>query len=115
MRLSRLLRAVTLSFVTTVSAVGLSTAAAASGPPPVVTAVSTSSGPSTGGTSVALTGSGLSGATRVLFGAIPATTMVVNTAESSITAAAPSGTGPVDSTVSTPNGTSAAVAADQFT
>ena len=41
--------------------------------------------------------------------------MVVNSAGSSLTATAPSGTGTVDVTVSTPNGTSATGTADQFT
>ena len=41
-----------------------------SGPPPAITSVSPNSGPDTGGTSVTITGSGFSGATRVAFGGV---------------------------------------------
>ena len=75
--------------------------------------MSPASGPAAGGTSVAITGTGLSGATGVSFGGTPATV----TADSStqITATSPPGTGTVDITVTTPAGTSAATAADHFT
>ena len=86
---------------------------------PVVTSVSPNSGPSTGGTSVTITGIGFTGETAVLFGSTPATSVTVaNTAstDSQIIATAPAGTvGTVDVTVTTPIGTSAKSSADQFT
>jgi hypothetical protein len=79
-----------------------------------VSSVSPAEGPETGGTSVAITGAGFSSATAVNFGATPAASFKVNSA-SSITAAAPPGSGTVDVTVQTPIGTSPASAADHFT
>jgi hypothetical protein len=86
-------------------------------PPPVPTVsdVSPGSGPSTGGTPVTITGTGFTGATAVNFGAgNPATFTVSN--DTTIMATAPTGAiGTVDVTVTTPGGTSATAAADQFT
>ncbi|MEI8020656.1 MAG: IPT/TIG domain-containing protein, partial [Schlesneria sp.] len=83
-------------------------------PPPTVTAVSVSSGPLTGGTPVIISGSLLSSATRVLFGAIPASSFSIN-ANGTITATSPAeSAGVVDIRVTNNNGTSPAVAADQF-
>jgi hypothetical protein len=81
-----------------------------------VTGVSPSSGPVSGGTSVTITGSGFTGATAVNFGGTAASSFTVNS-DTSITATAPAATavGPVDVTVTTPSGTSAASSADQFT
>jgi hypothetical protein len=81
-----------------------------------VTGVSPGSGPVSGGTSVAITGSGFTGATAVNFGATAASSFTVNS-DTSITATAPaaSAVGPVDVTVTTPSGTSATSSADQFT
>jgi hypothetical protein len=60
-------------------------------------------------------GTSFTGATVVDFGSgNPAATFAVNNA-TTLTAIAPSGTGTVDVTVTTPGGTSAAGAADQFT
>ena len=71
---------------------------------PVVTSISPSSGPSAGGTSVALTGTGFTGATRVQFGSVDATSFTVNS-DTSITALSPAGaTGIVDVTVAGPVG-----------
>ena len=81
---------------------------------PTVTAISPTSGPTAGGTSVTITGTGLIGATAVKFGATAAPGVVVNSA-TSVTATSPAGTGTVDVTVTTPNGTSATSAADHFT
>jgi hypothetical protein len=78
-----------------------------------VTGVTPSTGPPTGGTSVTITGTDLSGATAVDFGSTPAT--VTADSATSITATAPPGTGSVDVTVTTPDGTSAVSSADQFT
>jgi outer membrane protein assembly factor BamB len=81
-------------------------------PPPTVTGLSPASGPA--GTSVAITGSGFTGATAVHFGANPGS-LTLNS-DSSITATAPGGTGTVDVTVTTSGGTSAVnQPADQYT
>ncbi len=82
---------------------------------PSVTGVSPSGGPSTGGTSVSITGAHFTGATAVRFGANNATSFSVNS-PSSITAVAPAGVaGTVDVTVTTPAGTSPSAPADRFT
>jgi uncharacterized protein YhjY with autotransporter beta-barrel domain len=82
---------------------------------PTVTSVSPVQGPTAGGTSVTITGTGLSGATAVRFGATNATTFTVNSA-TSITATSPSGSaGTVDVTVTTTGGTSTTSASDQYT
>jgi energy-converting hydrogenase Eha subunit A len=86
------------------------------GPPPAapaVTGVSPTSGSSSGGTSVTITGTGFTGASGVKFGGTAATTFTVNSA-SSITATSPAGAGTVDVTVTAPGGTSAASSADTF-
>ena len=72
---------------------------------PVLISLAPSSGPPAGGTSVTLTGTGLTGATAVTFGATPATSFTVNSA-TQITATSPAGTGTVQVTVTTPLGTS---------
>ncbi|WP_345718612.1 IPT/TIG domain-containing protein [Kineosporia mesophila] len=82
---------------------------------PTVTNVSPSAGPVAGGTSVTITGTGLTGATAVKFGSANATSFTVNSA-TSITAVSPAGSaGAVDITVVTPGGTSATSANDRFT
>jgi hypothetical protein len=84
-------------------------------PAPTVTGVSPTSGPSTGGTPVTITGTSFTGATGVKFGTAAATNVSVNT-DTSITATAPAGSaGAVDVTVTGPGGTSATSPADQFT
>ncbi|MEU6347047.1 IPT/TIG domain-containing protein [Streptomyces sp. NPDC046977] len=75
---------------------------------PVLTSVSPSGGPASGGTTVVLTGSGLSGATAVSFGSTAATSFTVNSA-TQITAVAPAGSGAVPVTVTTPGGTTGPV------
>jgi len=89
-------------------------AGAASAQAVSVTGISPSSGPSAGGTSVAITGAGFTGATAVKFGATAATSFTVNS-DTSISAFAPAGSGTVDVTVTAPGGTSATSSADQFT
>lgn len=79
-----------------------------------VTGISPSSGPSAGGTTVNLLGSGFTGATTVMFGTTPAASFTVN-GDTSIAAVSPPGTGAVDITVTTPSGTSATSPADVFT
>ena len=83
-------------------------------PSPVLTSVSPSEGPASGGTQVTITGTNLSGASAVKFGSTNASSYQVNSA-SSITAAAPAGSGTVDVTVSTIGGTSVTSPADQYT
>ncbi len=85
-------------------------------PAPTITGLSPATGPSTGGTTVTITGTGLTGATAINFGASnPALFFSVNS-PTSMTVTAPSGTtGTVDVTVTTPGGTSATSGADQYT
>jgi uncharacterized protein YdaL len=81
---------------------------------PAVSQIAPTSGPTTGGTSVTITGSNLGGATSVHFGAATAT-MTLDT-PTQIVAKSPAGVaGPVNVTVTTAGGTSSAVAADVFT
>jgi RND family efflux transporter MFP subunit len=83
-------------------------------PVPIVTGVSPSAGPITGGTSVTITGSDLTGATAVNFGDIIVTGFTV-VDSSHVTAPSPAHqSGTVDVTVTTPKGTSATSASDQF-
>jgi hypothetical protein len=85
------------------------------GPAPTITSLSPTSGPSTGGTSVSVKGTGFNGATKVLFGTVPASSFSVSSS-TRITAVAPAeAAGATDVTVTTPGGTSAVVTADQFT
>ncbi|MGY3117866.1 hypothetical protein ACVWXQ_001803 [Bradyrhizobium sp. S3.14.4] len=81
---------------------------------PAVTSVAPNAGLLAGGTSVTITGTALSGATAVKFGANNATSFTVNSA-TSITATSPPGAGTVDVTVTTAGGTSPTSAADRFT
>jgi streptogramin lyase len=74
---------------------------------PAVTSLSPQTGPSAGGSAVTITGTHLTGATAVNFGATGATSFTVNSA-TSITATSPAGSGTVDVTVTTPEGTSSA-------
>ncbi len=61
-------------------------------PPPVVSAISPSSGPAAGSTTVTVSGSGLSGASKVYFGTKTGTTISVNAVGNQLTAKSPSGT-----------------------
>ncbi len=86
-------------------------------PPPTVTSIAPSSGSSSGGTSVMITGTGFAGtagAGGVKFGTVNATSYTVNSV-TSITATAPPGSGMVHVTVTNNSRTSASSAADQFT
>jgi hypothetical protein len=85
------------------------------GPVPSVTSVSPNTGSTAGGTSVAITGTGFTGATQVSFGGVAAALFQVNS-DISITAGSPAhAAGTVDVTVTAPGGTSAAVLNDHFT
>ena len=79
---------------------------------PTVSGLSPAGGPAEGGTTVTVTGTHLSGATAVHFGAASATFSVKSA--TSITAVSPSGSAVVDVTVTTSSGTSATSAADRF-
>jgi hypothetical protein len=81
---------------------------------PVVTAVTPNAGPVAGGTVVTVTGSGFTGATSVTFGGVAGTSLsVVN--DTSLLVTTPAHTaGTVDVIVTTPLGTSANTAADNF-
>lgn len=80
---------------------------------PTVTGISPASGPTTGGTSVTITGIGFTGATAVKFGSTTGTGLTVNS-DTSITITSPAGTGTMDVTVTGPSGTSAKSSSDQF-
>ena len=76
-------------------------------PPPTVTAVGPNSGPTTGGTSVTITGTNLTGATAVTFGGNAASFTVLSA--TSINVSTPPGTaGTASVLVTTPGGTNAA-------
>ncbi|WP_249147174.1 IPT/TIG domain-containing protein [Bradyrhizobium jicamae] len=104
--------------VTVTTAVSTSPAAAADqfsyAGLPAVASISPASGPTTGGTSVTITGANFAGVSAVKFGATNATSFTVNSA-TSITAVSPAGAGAVDIVVTAANGTSAVSASDRFT
>lgn len=84
-------------------------------PLPSVLSLSPTSGPTSGGTSVTITGSGFTGATSVTFGGTPAAGFTL-VSPTQITATSPAGgVGPADVRVTTSNGVSANTAADDFT
>lgn len=86
------------------------------GPPiPTITAVSPSTGPGTGATTVTIEGTHFKSVSAVRFGATNAASFTVNS-ETSITAVSPTHKlGTVNVTVATPDGTTATIAADRFT
>src|SRR5262249_45568208 len=83
-------------------------------PAPTVTNVNPNTGPTSGGTSVTITGTNFSGATAVRFGSNAAAPLTVDSA-TQITATSPAGIGTVDVTVTTAGGTSAISSGDRFT
>jgi len=86
-----------------------------SAPVPVVTGVTASSGATAANTVVTITGTGFTGTTYVMFGDV-AVVDFLSTSDTSIVVAAPAeSAGTVDVEVTTPNGTSAPVAADHYT
>jgi hypothetical protein len=88
----------------------------AAGQAPSVTGVSPPSGSAAGDDSVTVTGSGFTGATMVNFGIVQATGLVVaSDTQLTVTSPAAAVSGPVNVTVTTPNGTSATSPAGQFT
>jgi hypothetical protein len=82
---------------------------------PTVASVSPNRGPTTGGTSVTITGTNLTGATSVKFGSTTAVSFTVNSATQITTRSPAAALGTVDVTVTTPAGTSTTSSGDQFT
>jgi hypothetical protein len=81
---------------------------------PTVSSVSPAGGPTMGGSTVTITGSGFTGAIYVMFGSVFAQSFTVNS-DNSITATVPADVaGTVNVTVATAAGTSSTSAADQF-
>ena len=86
-----------------------------SGSAPAVSALNLTTGSTAGGQVVTITGTGFTGATAVKFGSTSASAFTIFD-DTTITATAPAGSaGTVDVEVTTNNGTSSAVSADQFT
>ena len=82
---------------------------------PTITGLTPTNGLTVGGNAVVITGTNLTAATAVSFGGTAASSFVVNRA-TQITAIAPAhGAGAVDVTVTTPGGTTANSAADDYT
>lgn len=82
---------------------------------PAVTGISRARGPSAGGTTVQITGSGFEPDDQVLFGSAPASSVAV-VSGTEITAVAPAGPpGTVDVEVTSPAGSIAQSSADQYT
>ncbi len=81
---------------------------------PTVAGLTPTSGPGGGGITVTITGSALTGTNAVHFGSRAATHVTV-VSDTVVTAVAPSGSGTVDVTVTSPAGTSSPVASAQFT
>ncbi|WP_424862745.1 IPT/TIG domain-containing protein [Streptomyces sp. MMS24-I29] len=83
--------------------------------PPVVSSINPAQGPVSGGTTVVITGTGLTGATAVRFGAANAVSFTVTSA-TQITAVNPAGSaGQVVVTVTSPSGTSNATVTFTYT
>ncbi|MDZ5637369.1 beta strand repeat-containing protein, partial [Janthinobacterium sp. GMG1] len=82
---------------------------------PVVSSISPTSGPTTGGGAVIISGSNFGGTTAVTFGATAATGYTVNSATQITATAPPRVAGTIDVRVTTAGGTSTTGVADQFT
>jgi len=82
---------------------------------PAVSSLGTSSGSTTGGTSVAITGTDLAAALDVFFGNVPASGFFINSPTSLTAIAPPNTAGTVDVTVQTPTGSSVVSSSDHFT
>ena len=83
-------------------------------PVPAVTSLSTSAGTTAGSTQVIISGSGLTGASEVLFGDVPAA-FAINSDSQITVFSPPQAAGTYDVTVVTPGGTSVVSSADEFT
>ena len=82
---------------------------------PTVTAISPVTGPSSGNTSVTITGTSFTGATSVEFGSQAASAYTVDSPTEITATSPPVAASTVDVTVTTPSGTSSTSSADQFT
>ncbi|MGD0082203.1 MAG: IPT/TIG domain-containing protein [Acidimicrobiales bacterium] len=109
-----------LGIAASASLVGAPASLASTKPAPTVTSISPSSGPGSGGTVVTVTGTNLSGATKVDFvesGTSFAATDVRDVSPTKVEATSPTGDpndDPYDVTVTTKGGTSATNAGDEF-
>ncbi|MET8629720.1 IPT/TIG domain-containing protein, partial [Kitasatospora sp. NPDC004669] len=72
---------------------------------PVISGINPSNGPTTGGTTVTINGSGFIGATSVKFGTVPVSSFKL-VSDNQIQATSPAGSGTIQVTVTTPFGTS---------
>lgn len=82
---------------------------------PVVSSVSPPSGPTTGGTTVTILGSGFTSGSEVDFGVTPATNVTFNSSTQLTVTSPAHSAGVVDVTVTTASGTSVTSAGDHFT
>ncbi|MEV6984616.1 IPT/TIG domain-containing protein [Sphaerisporangium sp. NPDC051017] len=82
---------------------------------PAITGISPASGPTTGGTTVTITGADLTGATAVVFGDTAASFTVDSDTQITATSPATTAAGAVDVKVTTPGGTTATTNDDKFT
>jgi hypothetical protein len=98
--------------VSTVGTAGVASAARSN--LPIVKSISPEHGPLGGGTTVQINGKNFGGVTAVDFDSTPAASFRA-IGQGEVDAVSPSGTGTEDITVTTPAGTSAVVAADEFT
>jgi hypothetical protein len=84
-------------------------------PIPTITGISPTSGPTAGGTTVTITGSGFTGTTKVRFGSVLATSFTV-VSDGQVTAVSPAhAAGAQNVVVVAPGGTSTTVPVDMFT
>jgi large repetitive protein len=84
-------------------------------PQPRLLGISVDLGPSSGGTTVSISGTGLTAPISVDFGSTAAESVVVNSDDSITAVSPPEAAGTVDLTVTTAGGTNLTSAADQFT
>jgi hypothetical protein len=83
---------------------------------PVITKITPTSGSVAGGTRVSISGTGLSGATSVMFGTVAASSVTVNAKGTKLTAVSPvHAAGAVNIVITTPGGTTTNNAADTYT
>ena len=82
---------------------------------PAVTGISPTRGPEAGGTTVTVSGAGLTGATAVMFGSTPGLNVIIVNDTTVTAIAPPHAPGTVDVTVTSPTGTSGISRADQYT
>lgn len=78
-----------------------------------MTGIFPATGATAGGDSITISGSGFTGATEVDFGGVSVAITAIS--DTAITVTSPPGSGTVDITVVTPNGTSLTSTADRFT